>query len=436
MGLRSALAAVAGKAPVPVFALTGSGAREAVRSLRLRPELELLASPRGADVLLVAGHVPPALAPAARAVHDQVSHPRVTVRWRLSEGEAGNEDGLPAGVVVGPGDDVVPAVARAHRQLLDGTVASEAALLPDEDPNPWRGVGPYGQGGKGMTGGVPYGRPLAGRAPDRDGLELDQLPVTAGPYLLPFPPGLTVELKMQGDVVQEATVGENPFPPSVPSPADPFVRALTEPVPIAELELARARHHLRWLSDALHVQGLDAMGRRALRLAEDLTAESHGALARLASMVRRSQSLGWSTSRTGRLPPAELAGRGLGPVARSSGHREDARQLDPAYADLGFDPVVHPDGDTPARWRQRLAETVQSLDLARRAGDRVTTVTGVVESPRGPLLPGAATPSANAVRLVPQVLPGLEWGDAMAAVVSLDIDLEEAALPLPVAAGP
>jgi hypothetical protein len=212
VGLRRALANLAGKAPVPVFALTGPGGREAVRALRLRPDLELLASPRGADVLLVAGDVPPALGPAACAVHDQVSHPRVTVRWRLSEDEAGNDDGLPAGVVVGPGHDVVAAVASAHRQLLDGTVASEVALLPDEEPSPWRGVGPYGQGGKGMTGGVPYGRPLAGRAPDRDGLELDQLPVTAGPYLPPFPPGLTLELKIQGDVGAGGHRGREPVP--------------------------------------------------------------------------------------------------------------------------------------------------------------------------------------------------------------------------------
>lgn len=432
MGLRSGLAALASKAPVPVFAVTGAGARESVRTLRLRPELQLVPSPRSANVLLVAGDVPPALRDAARAVHDQLSHPRVTVRWKLSEGGV-EDDGLPPGVVVWPGEDVVRTLAGTHGRLLGGALASSGPLLPDEDPNPWRGVGPYGQGGKGMTGGVPYGRPLAGRAPDRDGLELDQLPLTVGPYLPPLPPGLCLEVKIQGDVVQEASVAENPFSPTPPQD-DLSVRALYEPVPVTELELARARHHLRWLADALGAQGLDAMGRRALRLAEELTVESPGAVHRLHSMVRGSQALGWSTKGAGRLPPADVAGRALGPVARAAGHSEDARQLDPAYRELDFEPIVHRDGDTRARWRQRLAETVQSLDLARRAGDRLTTVTGVVESPRGPLAPGAATPSANAVRLLPQLLPGLEWGDAVAAVVSLDVDLEEAAAPLPTAA--
>ena len=68
-------------------------------------------------------------------------------------------------------------------------LASSPDALPDLDPAPWRGVGPFGQGGTGMTGGVPYGRPLAGRADDRDGLKLDQLLVRVGPFLPPFPPG-------------------------------------------------------------------------------------------------------------------------------------------------------------------------------------------------------------------------------------------------------
>ena len=42
---------------------------------------------------------------------------------------------------------------------------------PTTPPNAWRGVGDHGQGGEGMMGGMPYGRPMAMTAEDiRDGL--------------------------------------------------------------------------------------------------------------------------------------------------------------------------------------------------------------------------------------------------------------------------
>ncbi|PLS75667.1 MAG: hypothetical protein CYG61_05955, partial [Actinobacteria bacterium] len=139
------------------------------------------------------------------------------------------------------------------------------------------------------------------------------------------------------------------------------------------------------------------------------------------------RSLRWATAGVGALEPAAVSGRGLGPVARACGLGEDARQLDRTYQELGFTPVRTDGGDAWARWRQRLAEAAQALDLAQRAAERRTTPLGVVESPRGPLSAEAATPSASLLRLVPGVMVGRDWGDAVAAVASLDIDLEEAA---------
>ena len=51
---------------------------------------------------------------------------------------------------------------------------------------------------------------------------------------------------------------------------------------------------------------------------------------------------------------------------------------------------------------------------------------GRVETPRGRLEQGSAA-SARLLDLVPQLLREVEWGDAVATVVSLDIDLDEAA---------
>src|SRR3546814_9744942 len=84
---------------------------------------------------------------------------------------------------------------------------SEDDLLPDEPPAPWSGKGEHGQGGEGMMGGKPYGRPMAMTEDDRrDGLALYAYTATFGPFLPVFPPGLQLSLTLQGDVVQSAEV--------------------------------------------------------------------------------------------------------------------------------------------------------------------------------------------------------------------------------------
>jgi hypothetical protein len=74
-----------------------------------------------------------------------------------------------------------------------------------------------------------------------------------------------------------------------------------------------------------------------------------------------------------------------------------------------------------------MAELGQAMDLAARAGECRTGFRDLVEGPRGPLGEGAAFPSAAALALVPRLVAGLEWGDAVAALVSLDLDVGEAA---------
>lgn len=214
----------------------------------------------------------------------------------------------------------------------------------------------------------------------------------------------------------------------------PFLRALAAPVPLAELELARARDHLRWLADALMAHGLPAVAERTLRLCVRLGPGDGVSVRRLRRDVERTQVLRWSAHGVGRLGRDDLAGLHAGPVARAAGIAEDARSDDPAYRDLGFTPVLQAEGDAAARWRQRLAEAAQSLELAAHAGERHTAVLGYVESPRGRLEPGSA-PTTRLLGLIPRLIEGREWGDAVAALVSLDLDLEEAALAEQIAVG-
>lgn len=426
MGLRRVLVGLARGAPVPVFAVAGRGVGERVGRVALDPRVRLVDTPRAAGVLLVAGEPTRELLRPAVAVHDQMSHPRCTVWWPLGAPPPPRLTRLFPVAVVPPEGDVVEEIVRVHGELLTRARESESAVQPDVDPAPWRGVGPYGQGGKGMTGGVPFGRPMAGRAPDRDGLELDQLEVRVGPFFAPFPPGLVLHVRLQGDVIQEVAVDANPLRhASRERDGDIFLRALSEAVPIAEIEVARARHHLGWLAHALRVHGLHALGLRAARLAWGAPIPSPSSVRGLCRLMRRTRCLDWATAGVGILD-RDVAHAVGGPVARAAGLALDARQDDRAYEALGFAPHVGRGGDARARWRQRLSEAAQALELARGAGDRRTFVTGRVESPRG-VLTAAGTPVKHLIERLPELLAGLEWGKAVTTVVSLDLDPEAAA---------
>lgn len=421
--IRRLLTPLARGAAIRVFAIEGADPPGRVDDLRSSDKVRLVDSPRSANVLLVAGTLPAALHDAARRVHDMMAHPRTTVCWLRSAPAGGKHALFPRASIIAGSADLLDALGRLHDELLTGAHASEEALLPDEDPAPWRGIGPYGQGGTGMTGGVPYGRPLAGRAPDRDGLELDQLPVRIGPFFPPFPGGLILDVRLQGDVIQEATIDRNPFPPG--ERRDAFHQALKEPTLIANLELARARHHLRWLAHSLRVHGLEALGRRVLAFAPALSPTATGEVVALRRMLERTRTLSWATAGVGVTTRQALVGRGLGPVARAAGIPEDARLADAGYGRLGFEPVVHQEADAHARWRQRLAETIQSLELAARAGEQRTGHIRSVEGPRG-LLSDDAQPLAALLTLLPALVQGMEWGDAITTIVSFDLDLRDA----------
>lgn len=425
MGLRAVVDRVAARAPVPVFAVAGVGAQAQVDELLLQPRLHLVDSPAAANVLLIAGSVPAHLTAELARLHDGLSRPRVNLWWPLGSSVA---PPMPPAVEVHDADPsvLVDAVVDTHRRLLFGELASSPPVLPDEEPAPWRGIGPYGQGGTGMTGGVPYGRPMAEVAPDRDGLRLDQLTVRIGPFFARFPTGLVLEVQLQGDVVQQAHVvvapeGEAAVEVDVRTA---FRDALDTPVPVSVLELERARSHLRSIASALVAHQLPSLARRVLQFAGNVHPDQGEDVQRLHRLLRRSQVVGWATRGVGPIPAEQLGGTATGPVARASGVEQDERTADPAYLGLGFEPIVHDGGDARARMAQRLAEAGQALQLAGRAGDRHHDPEAPLESPRGRLAVGDL-PAQRLLPLLPAVLEGMEWGDAVSTVVSLDLDTDE-----------
>ena len=423
--MTSFLDRLAAKSTPPVFVAAGMGAAEVVAQLEASGEIHRVDSPAAATVLLVVGGIPRALEPSVAAVHDGMPHPRGTVHLPLGF-DHGSLPTSPHALVAGSAEDALAVIRTVFAELMSGRRPSDPPLLPNVDPNPWRGVGPYGQGGSGMTGGTPFGRPLAELRADRDGLRLDVLPLRIGPLFAPLGTGVTLETTMAGDVIVEAQLADSPFAqPSDGGSPTIFQRALNMQVPIAELEIARARDHLRWVASSLAVMGLPALAMRALRLAAEPVPDAR----RVAALGRRLRAL--------RIPSLPWAGRGpldsdavrglaLGPVSRASGERDDARTDEPSYRRLGFEPLIGKAGDAAERWNLRLREAAASLDLAQRAGGTEAWGSGVVESPRGRLTPTSA-PFSRVQALVPRLVEGLEWGDAVVSLASLDIDASEVA---------
>lgn len=256
--------------PVPVFAAAGTVGWGPVQELRGRPEVRLVTSPRHGRVLLVAGAIPHEHAAPLYRVHDQVPHPRTVVTWPVDASD-------------GATDDVIATIVQRARQVEADPSTSSPDRLPDVEAHEWRGVGPFGQGGEGMMGGTPYGRPMAMTGDDRDGLTLDQLHLTLGPFLDPLPPGLELDVVLQGEIVQEATLRW--------AEADNDTHGA----------VGEARRGLRRLAHALHGPGLDAHAARAARLAAVADVDS-GRATSFPALRRMVRWTGW---------PAVLHGVGV-----------------------------------------------------------------------------------------------------------------------------
>ncbi|RKF12600.1 hypothetical protein D6850_16680 [Roseovarius spongiae] len=192
------LSTLAHDAEIAVFAAVGQHGLGLTETLGRQRGVRLVSSPRHARVLLVAGEVESAQARALERLHAQIPPPRGTVWWQAPRLFERGETVI--------GDDPGEAIRRAAG-------ADDPEQRPDVPPHPWRGMGPHGQGGHGMMGGNPYGRPMAMTADDiRDGLTLDAYSARFGPFLPALPPGLVLDLTMQGDVIVSAAAASPPYP--------------------------------------------------------------------------------------------------------------------------------------------------------------------------------------------------------------------------------
>lgn len=380
--------------PVPVFAAIGRDAIERVEDLCLHPDIDRVESPRHASVLLVAGAIRAEDHEALRRVHDMLRPPRATLWWSSES---------PQGIVVPAqmlplSEDPRSALRTLHRQLLRKEREPELDLLPDESPAPWRGVGEHGQGGKGMMGGKPYGRPMAMTADDlRDGLALDEFEFEAGPFAPMLLPGLVLGLTLQGDVIQSAQCIRPPLPASAASEGHEATPSHASGAAASNAR-ACASSCLRHVARLLVILDLEVLAERCRRAARDIVA---GESIRIDSLR---QALLWAGAFAA-IPP------GLGRVDTAL-----ARELDsgePSYRRSGS-----PAG--PCDVRARLHRWLDDAE----AGLRIATLGGQPDE-AGPVHDAAIGSAADAAKHAvdfrfADLLAGLEWNEAMLVVNSFD----------------
>lgn len=346
---------LAAGATVPVFAAPGLGSGFAHLELAADPRVRLVSSPRHATVLVAVGRFPEGLDLAVDRVHDQLPHPRGVVRC-----SAEDLDGPGCGAVV---DEIV----RIHCALLGGTLESSPDVLDDDPPNAFEGLGDHGQGGEGMMGGVPWGRPMAMTGDDRDGLALDRSAARMGPFLVGLPAGLSVDVVLQGGVVEQAEL-------VLAGPVG------SEAGTSADSHRARCRHLLRWVGESCRLGGLEALSIHAAATARRIATGDHraGEVSHLTERVRRSG-----------------LGRSWKAVGRVDGLDEDARD----------------------RLNRRLDEVVDAADQIGGTGHAGTSA----DRPWMPINVGSPLVTA-----IERSLTGMDWSSALVTLCSLDLRLVEA----------
>ncbi len=241
-----------------------------------------------------------------------------------------------------------------------------------------------------------------------DGLPMDWINASFGPFFPGLPGGLLLTLTLDGDTVAgsnvETIVANGPLLLQAPMDVGNLVKRLASLDPLTPLsyqalaclalenvasvdvdvKIAKARivaleherivSHLGWLALFAQQTGFEWLLNRATLLQQKFLHADQEQIIELKVMVlnliKRLQHTPLLKSRTrdiGRLVAAANLTL-LGPVARASGIHEDLRSTDKIYGNLGFTPANGKDGDAQARLWLRLDELRYSLELIENAG--------------------------------------------------------------------
>ena len=160
-------------------------------------------TPADADALVVCGAPHRAIADAVERLWSSLPGPRVRAQVGTVAGVQNSLDGVATGyrawdAAADPGASPQPEGA-GDADAGDGDAGDGDAGDADD-------MAGMDMGGMEMDMSGPGGIPLAPGADDRDGLEMDVLHLPLGPVLAGWPPGLTLTVTLQGDVIVEVDV--------------------------------------------------------------------------------------------------------------------------------------------------------------------------------------------------------------------------------------
>lgn len=187
------------------------------------------------------------------------------------------------------------------------------------------------------------GLPMADTAPDRDGLQLDELRISLGPVLKGWPTGLVLSGRLQGDVLSGVTLrwADADEPGMQPPPDSGDIRLL------ALDQLARFLDVAGWPTAAR-----DARRARDHLSADGVAAAGHRLAVRTARRVGHSRTLAWSV-------------RGIGVLGDADARALHGDVLDRIrrWGRLAADPEATADA-IPELPLERLAELLEGTELA------------------------------------------------------------------------
>lgn len=331
------------------------------------------ANPAEADTLALCGEASRDLEEIAERVWSQIPAPRARIHLR---------DPADADAAV---DAAVRTLTDWHCQRM---AASERDLRARPVPASDAEGGDHGTRHHHDHESMPTGLAMASSGTDRDGLTLDQLHVQLGPILRDWPSGLIVDLVVQGDVIQDARVQTVAVTPACRIPA------FWDAAPAHDAGGRTAAAHLDSAGRLLALSGWDDAALTARRLRDDLLdgrdgAEVGCAVGGLERRVRRSRMLRWLL-------------QGIGQLDR-----------DAALA-AGIDgPALRAGGDVRARLLQWLGEAQTALADGTPGGE-----TACADGRR-------RAPAAAVLAALPNLIQGLEIGQARLVIASLDPDLDQ-----------
>ncbi len=413
---RAVLRFAAGRPHVLLLEVPGGTATRLAAEVELRRRgWPAAVSPTEADVVVLAGTVGARLTPMMGLLWRQVPKPRVfahlddaatvpqvldEARRRLATGGETWE------AFAGEEQDGDESHEGHHGDEHGGGGEGGGEQGGGDDHGDGHGGGHDHGGGHGHDHGgmeMPGGLSMAGRGPDRDGLQLDQLHVPLGPLLPDWPAGLVVYTTLQGDVVQQVEVDVLREESVHEGFWDEPWRRVGSGQEVARGEEARRRvaGYLDSLARFLRVAGWPDPAVGAARSRDELLAAPRAEqvtprLRRLVRRLRRARTLRWLTDGLGVLSSARAESAGFGgSVLRAS----------------------RGDGDVTARWQTWLTEIERILpqidDTTALPAENALLQGESNEDPR----------SLPALAVLPELLEGAELAAARLIVASLDPDV-------------